>query len=279
MTSAPPFPHVETESVEVTRPVEGVALIRIRSEPLGVLRQGVKRALFAALARLEDDATVRCLIVTGSGRAFSVGSDVREFRRDAAWQAEAATNDQGFNLALEHSRLPVIAMCNGLTLGGGNELAIACDLRFAARSARFGFPEVRVAAFASAGGTQRLPILVGAGRAMDLLLTGRIIDAGEALTIGLVDFLVEDEELEARTLALATELAALPADAVAITKRCVTTGLREGRVAGHALEDKLTVELGLTEDAAEGQAAFLEKRVPRFNRGATREASVMNQKA
>lgn len=273
MTSTPPFPQVETESVDITRPAEGVALIRIRSEPLGVLRQGVKRALFAALARLEDDANVRCLIVTGSGRAFSVGSDVREFRRDAAWQAEAATNDQGFNLALEHSRLPAIAMCNGLTLGGGNEMAIACDLRFAARSARFGFPEVKVAAFASAGGTQRLPMLIGAGRAMDLLLTGRIIDAEEALAIGLVDFLVEDEELEARTLALAIELAALPADAVAITKRCVTTGLREGRIAGHALEDQLTVELGLTEDAAEGQAAFLEKRVPRFNLAAAHETA------
>ncbi len=269
--SVPPFAHVESESVEVSRPAEGVALIRIGSEPLGVLRQGVKRALFAALARLESDATVRCLIVTGNGRAFSVGSDVREFQRDAAWQSQAATNDQGFNMAIEHSRLPVIAMCNGLTLGGGNELAIACDLRFGARSARFGFPEVRVAAFASAGGTQRLPMLIGAGRAMDLLLTGRIVDAEEALAIGLIDFLVEDEELEGRTLTLATELAALPADAVHITKRCVTTGLREGRAAGHALEDQLTVELGLTEDAAEGQAAFLEKRVPRFNRAARRD--------
>jgi enoyl-CoA hydratase/carnithine racemase len=269
MTTAP-FPHVETESVEVTRPAEGVARIRIRSEPLGVLRQGVKRALFAALTGLEDDSTVRCLIVTGAGRAFSVGSDVREFRRDAAWQAEAARNDQGFNMALEHSRLPVIAMCSGLTLGGGNELAIACDLRFAGRAARFGFPEVKVGAFASAGGTQRLPMLVGAGRAMELLLTGRIIDAEEAFAIGLVDFLVDDDALDARTLAFATELASLPADAVAITKRCVTTGLREGRVAGHALENELTVELGLTENAAEGQAAFLEKRPPRFNRGTER---------
>jgi enoyl-CoA hydratase len=265
--TTPPFPYVETESVEVTRPAEGVARIRIRSEPLGVLRQGVKRALFEALAGLEDDPTVRCLILTGSGRSFSVGSDVREFRRDAAWQADAAQTDQGFNMALEQSRLPAIAMCAGLTLGGGNELAIACDIRFAGRAARFGFPEVKVAAFASAGGTQRLPMLVGAGRAMELLLTGRIIDAEEAFAIRLVDFLVDDDALEARTLAFATELAALPADAVAITKRCVTTGLREGRVAGHALENELTVELGLSEDAAEGQAAFLEKRPPRFNRG------------
>jgi enoyl-CoA hydratase/carnithine racemase len=271
MTIVQAFPHVETESVESTRPAEGVALIRILSQPLGVLRQGVKRALFAALADAEADGDVRALVITGIGRAFSVGSDVREFRRDAEWQAEAARNDQGFNMAIERSRLPVVAMCNGLTLGGGNELAIACDLRVAGRSARFGFPEVRVAAFASAGGTQRLPQLVGVGRAMSLLLTGRIVDADEALAIGLIDLLVDDGELEERTLALASELAALPADAVAITKRCVVTGLRDGRVAGHALEDELTVALGLTADAAEGQAAFLEKRAPLFNR---REGSV-----
>ncbi len=221
--------QVEAGSVEVSRPAEGAARLRIRSEPLGVLRQAVKAAMLAALETVESD-------------------------------------DQGLNFALERSRLPVIAACNGLTLGGGNELAIACDLRIAARSARFGFPEVKVAAFASAGGTQRLPQLVGPGRAMDLLLTGRIIESDEALAIGLVDFVVDDDDLEARSVALAAEIAALPAGAIAITKRCVTTGLRDGRVAGHQLESELTVELGLTEDAAEGQAAFLEKRAPQFNR-------------
>jgi enoyl-CoA hydratase/carnithine racemase len=260
--------QVEAESVDISRPADGVARLQIRSEPLGVLRQAVKAAMLAALETLEANPSVRCLIVTGHGRAFSVGSDVREFRRDRTWQRDAAAHDQGLNFALERSRLPVIAACNGLTLGGGNELAIACDLRIAARSARFGFPEVRVAAFASAGGTQRLPQLVGPGRAMDLLLTGRIIESDEALAIGLVDFLVDDDDLEARSVGLAAEIAALPAEAISITKRCVATGLRDGRAAGHQLENELTVELGLTEDAAEGQAAFLEKRTPRFNRAA-----------
>jgi enoyl-CoA hydratase len=251
--------------IEVTRPADGVARLRILSEPLGVLRQSVKRAMVHAINDLESDATVRCLIITGQGRAFSVGSDVREFRQNRGWQYQAALLDQGLNMAIQQSRLPVIAACNGLTLGGGNELAIACDLRVAASSARFGFPEVKVAAFASAGGTQRLPALIGVGRAMDLLLTGRLLDTPEALAIGLVDFAAPDDGLENRALGLAVELASMPTAAIAATKRCVMTGLYLGRPAGRELENELTVELGLTLEAAEGQAAFLEKRTPRFN--------------
>jgi enoyl-CoA hydratase len=259
-------PFVERESIKISRPRPGVARMRIASEPLGVLRQAVKRAMLAGLRELEADALVRCLIITGTERAFSVGSDVREFRREASWHKSAAAMDQGLNLALEDSRLPVIAACNGLTLGGGNELALACDIRLAARSARFGFPEVKVAAFASAGGTQRLPLLVGPGRAMELLLTGRLLDADEAAAIGLVDELVDDELLDGRSLELASAIAAMPAVAIAATKRCVSTGLRHGRPTGHDLENLLTVEVGMTEEAAEGQAAFMEKRPPRFHK-------------
>lgn len=258
--------HIETDAVELTRPRQGAALLRIRSEPLGVLRQAVKRAMLAALREAEADDTLRSLVITGSGRAFSVGSDVREFRRDRDWHRAAAETDQGLNLALEDSRLAVVAACNGLTLGGGNELALACDIRLAARSARFGFPEVKVAAFASAGGTQRLPGVVGTGRAMELLLTGRLIDADEALRIGLVEEAVEDSALEARALDLAEEIASGPGVSIAATKRSVIHGLRAGRVAGHALENDLTVEVGMSDEAAEGQAAFLEKRAPRWIR-------------
>lgn len=255
---------LEAAGAEVTRPADGVALLRIISEPLGVLRQGVKRALQSALHDLELDSCVRAVVLTGQGRAFSVGSDVREFEQNAEWQRAAAIQDQALSLDIEASRLPVIAACNGLTLGGGNELALACDIRLAATSARFGFPEVKVAAFASAGGTQRLPQVVGAGRAMDLLLTGRLFHAAEALAIGMVQEIVADDDLEARAVALATELASMPPFAIEATKRSVVTGLQHGRQAGYAIENELAVELGQTADAAEGQAAFLQKRSPRF---------------
>lgn len=259
-------PEIERSSVQVTRPREGVALITLVSRPLGVLRNAVKRALKDALVEQEADPGVRCVVLTGTDRAFSVGSDIRDFRQSKGWLIESEHVENDLNGAVEASRLPVIAACNGHTLGGGAVLALACDLRLAAESAHFGFPEVKVAAFASGSGTQRLPRLVGHGRAMDLLLTGRIIDASEALKIGLVEFVVPDDELLERALVIAAEIAAKPAAAIAASKRCVNVGLRDGIAAGLALELELAVEMGLTEDAAEGQAAFMEKREPRFGK-------------
>jgi enoyl-CoA hydratase/carnithine racemase len=172
--------------------------------------------------------------------------------------------ETGLNHAIEQSRLPVIAACNGHTLGGGAVLALACDIRLAASSARFGFPEVQLGAFASGSGTQRLPRLVGRGRALDLLLTGRTIDAVEAERIGLVEAVVPDADLLARALDLAEEIARQPAAAIAASKRCVVEGLRYGETVGLALELELSVATGLSADAVEGQRAFIEKRPPRF---------------
>lgn len=167
---------VDIESIQIQKPRQGVALISISSQPLGVLRFSVKRALLEKLAELEADSEIHCLVLTGSGRAFSVGSDIRDFRQDVGWLLENEHVEAGLNAAIEGSRLPVIAACNGFTLGGGAVLALACDIRLAAESAKFGFPEVKVGAFASGSGTQRLARLVGRGRALDLLLTGRTID-------------------------------------------------------------------------------------------------------
>ena len=167
-------------------------------------------------------------------------------------------------MALADSRLPVIAACNGLTLGGGLVLACACDIRLAAQSARFGVPEVNVGTFASGSGTQLLPRLIGPGRAMTLLLTGEIVDAATALRLGLIEEVVADEALLDRALEIATRVAAFPAGAVAASKRCVNVGLRQGIAAGLLLEAELSVAVGMSDDAAEGQQAFLEKRPPRF---------------
>lgn len=258
-------PAEEADAVQVTRPREGVALATIVSAPLGVLRHAVKRALWSMLMQLEADPAIRCLVLTGMGRAFSVGSDIRDFSRDVGWLLENDYWEAGLNQAIEEARFPVIAACNGHALGGGAVLALACDIRVASASARFGFPEVKVGAFASGSGTQRLPRLVGRGRALDLLLTGRVIDAAEALSYGLVEYLFPDEEMVEKTLDLAEGIAAFPGAVTAATKRCVNIGLREGIRAGLALEQDLCVKTGRGADAAEGRQAFLEKRPPRFN--------------
>ena len=255
---------LEASAIQVSRPHEGVALIKIASEPLGVLRFGVKGALQASLKQLEADPSVRCVVLTGAQKAFSVGSDIRDFSQEVGWLLENEYVEAGLNAAIEASRLPVIAACNGYTLGGGAVLALACDIRMAAESAVFGFPEVKVGAFASGSGTQRLPRLVGRGRALDLLMTGRTIGADEALRVGLVEYVVPDDRLLERALALASQIAANSAPAVAATKQCVNTGLREGFEAGLAQERKLRVETGVGADAKEGREAFLEKRPPKF---------------
>lgn len=256
---------LENSAVQVEFPREGVALVRIVSQPLGVLRFGVKRALQARLAELEDDRQVRCVVLTGVERAFSVGSDIRDFSTEVGWLLENEYVEAGLNAAVEASRLPVIAALNGFTLGGGAVLALACDIRIASASARIGFPEVKVGAFASGSGTQRLPRLVGRGRALELLMTGRTIDAEEALRIGLVERVVADADLLAQALELASQIAANSAPAVSATKLCVNTGLREGFEAGLVQEREQRIRTGRGLDAVEGRNAFLEKRSPNFS--------------
>ena len=266
-----PNPAEEADAIRVTRPRAGVALVSIVSAPLGVLRHAVKRALGSTLHRLETDPEVRCLVLTGTGKAFSVGSDIRDFSQNVGWLLENDYWEAGLNQAIEDASFPVIAACNGHTLGGGAVLALACDIRVAAASAKFGFPEVKVGAFASGSGTQRLPRLVGRGRALDLLLTGRIIDAAEALSYGLVEYLFPDGEMVEKTLDIAEGIAAFPGSATAATKRCVNEGLREGIRAGLDLEQNLRVRTGRSADASEGRQAFLEKRPARFNVNEPRE--------
>src|SRR5690606_17200772 len=134
--------------------------------PLGVLRVAVKHAMLEALEQAEQDDDIRAVVITGNARAFSVGSDVRDFEQSAAWLERAEAAENTLNDYIERMRLPVIAAINGHALGGGLVLALACDIRVAARSAMLGVPEVKVGAFASGSGTQRLPGLIGRGRAL-----------------------------------------------------------------------------------------------------------------
>jgi enoyl-CoA hydratase/carnithine racemase len=255
----------ETSAIVVSRPREGVAQITIVSEPLGVLRHSVKRALMTTLAELENDSSVRCLVLTGAGKAFSVGSDINDFSQEVGWLLENDYWESTLNQMLEDACFPIIAACNGHALGGGAVLALACDFRAASESAKFGFPEVKVGAFASGSGTQRLPRLVGRGRALDLLLTGRVIGAQEALQYGLVEYVFPDESFLDKVLKIAETIASYSGLVTAATKKCVNTGLREGVQAGETLESDLRVKTGRGTDAVEGRAAFLEKRAPHFN--------------
>ena len=258
-------PGIESGSLTVDRPAEGVALITIRSEPLGVLRHAVKRALMGVLSELEADESIRCGVLTGISKSFSVGSDINDFSQEAGWLLENDYWESTLNRQVEQVRFPMIAACNGHTLGGGAVLALACDFRIAAASAKFGFPEVKVGAFASGSGTQRLPRLVGRGRALDLLLTGRVISANEAFQYGLVEYVFPDDVFIDEVLKIASAIASYSGPVTAATKKCVNTGLRLGEAAGEALESDLRVKTGRGPDAAEGRAAFLEKRPPHFN--------------
>jgi enoyl-CoA hydratase/carnithine racemase len=260
----PDSPEVERSAIAVSRPQPGVALLIIKATPLGVLRLSVKRAIREALSALEADSSVRCLVITGTGSAFSVGSDIKQFERDAGWLLESEFEENALNERIEAARFPVIAACNGHALGGGAVLAMACDFRIAASSARFGLPEVQVGAFASGSGTQRLLHLMGRGRALYLLLTGRILSAKEALSFNLVEEVVADGALLGRALELAAEISARPPQAISASKQCVSIGLRLGWAAGIQHEYRHAIEVGLSDDAVEGQRAFIEKRPPRF---------------
>jgi enoyl-CoA hydratase/carnithine racemase len=239
-------------------------LVRIVSQPLGAFTVQARRELKAFLERAHIDHAARCIVLTGRGPAFSVGSNIREFEATPEWIEAARLAETDLNETIERGPLPVIAACNGHTLGGGAVMALACDFRIAGHSATFGVPEVKIGAMPTATGTMRLPLLVGRGQALRLMLTGQSINAEEAYRIGIFEELVDDDKLLDRTLEIARQIAAVSPKAVGASRRCVSAGLRLGYDAGLAMEAEITVPLGLSDDAIEGKAAFVEKRAPRF---------------
>ena len=254
----------QSDGFEAHRVSPGVVRVRITSKPFGVFTIEARRQLTRFLETADSAHGARCVVLIGSGTSFSAGSNIREFEATAAWIEEARRVETRLNEAIERGPVPVIAACNGHTLGGGAIMALACDFRIAARSATFGVPEVKLGAMPTASGTLRLPALIGRGQALRMILTGQPIDAAEALRIGLVEELVDDDRLEARALELAAQIAAVSPQAVSAARRCVSAGLRLGFQVGLLMEEELTVPLGLSDDAIEGKAAFVEKRAPRF---------------
>ncbi len=253
---------MESIRVELRPPLAIVTLDR--PKVLNALSAAVLAELESAFTALAADASIRAILLTGAGdRAFAAGADIRELATLAAADAETfSAHGQRISRLIETCGKPVLACVRGFALGGGCELAMACTLRIAAEDARFGQPEVKLGVVAGYGGTQRLPRLVGRGAALKLLLTGAIIDAHEALRIGLVDEVVPAADLMQRAEALALEIAANAPLAIAETLRTVDEGLDLPLDAALAREAAAFARLCASADKAEGAAAFLAKRLP-----------------
>ncbi|HEV3089480.1 MAG TPA: enoyl-CoA hydratase-related protein [Candidatus Elarobacter sp.] len=223
--------------------------------------------LSEAFARLGSDERVRAIILTGSGaKAFAAGADIGELNAlPTARAAEAqARKGQALTTQIERLRVPVIAAVNGFALGGGCELAMACDIRVASENAKFGQPEVNLGILPGYGGTQRATRLVGEGMAMYLCLTGEMIDAQEALRTGLVQKVVPLEGLLAEAQRIAGLIAAKAPLAVAAAKRAIVEGASVPLGDGLALEALLFGQVVMTDDFREGSQAFLDKRKAEF---------------
>ncbi len=244
----------------VDRRDDGVVVLTLHRPPMNPLSGAVLRAVADAATRLASDPTVKAVVVTGSGeRAFAAGADVKEFELTDAGARNVAADFRAACDALGAIPRPVIAAVNGFALGGGLELALACDLRFAADSARFGQPEILLGIIPGGGGTQRLARLVGPARAKELIWTGRQVKADEALALGIVDAVVPAAELLDHVLAFASGLAAGAVVAMGEAKRAIDRGLDGSLDAGLDLEaDAFAATFG-TEDAATGVASFVEQ--------------------
>lgn len=235
-----------------------------RPKALNVLNAATLAELESAFEEAAADAAIRVVLLTGAGgRAFAAGADIRELKALTAEEGRAfALRGQAIFRRIETLGKPVIACVQGFAVGGGCELVMACTLRLAADDAKFGQPEVKLGILAGYGGSQRLPRLVGRGAALKLLLTGAIVDAHEALRIGLTDEVVPASELMARAEALAAEIAANAPLAVAETLRAVDEGLDLPLDLALLREATRFGALCGTADKAEGTSAFLEKRAP-----------------
>ncbi len=245
---------------------EIATLVIQRPEKLNALNGELIDELDRAFHQLAEDATVRGIILTGAGeKAFVAGADIAELARMGPLSG-VRTSRQGQDAFrfLEKLPKPVIAAVNGFALGGGLELALACHLRIASENARFGLPEVKLGIIPGYGGTIRLPRLVGRGRALEMMLTGEMIDAEEAYRIGLVNRVVPQVELQATAQALLKKITANGPVAVALALESVDRGFDTTLDDGLTLESNLFGILASTEDMREGMQAFLEKRPADF---------------
>ena len=258
----------EMQNVKVER--EGhLAIVHVdRPSKLNALDDLTIAELTAAVAALDDDDAVGAIIVTGAGeKAFVAGADIQVLAKQGVLDGkENARRGQALTLRMENCRKPVIAAINGFALGGGLELALACDVRFASDNAKVGLPEVSLGIIPGYGGTQRLPRLVGSGVALQMILQGDPIDAQEALRIGLVNGVFEQAALLDEVKKLASRMVSRGPQALALAKQAVRRGAHMSLQDGLDLEADLFGIISSTDEMKEGMAAFLEKRKPSWLR-------------
>ena len=237
-----------------------------RPEALNALNWKTMNELRAALESVRDDAGVGGVIITGAGdKSFVAGADIKELAtKDPVGAKEFSLANQEILSYIEHFPKPVIAAINGFCLGGGCELALACHMRVASENARFGQPEVNLGIMPGNGGTQRLPRLVGKGRALELILTGNMIDAEEAYRIGLVNKVAQQENLLATAEEILNAIYSKGSVAVKLCLEAVNHGMEMTLEEGVQLESNLFGLCFSTEDMKEGTQAFMEKRKPNF---------------
>lgn len=243
-----------------------VAVLTInRPDKLNALNHKVHTEGVAALDELRKDDSVRVLVITGSGeKSFVAGADISEFEGQTPVTQRNTFHERSLFNSIDTFPKPVIAMVNGFCLGGGNELAMACDIRMASENAKFSQPEINLGIMCGGGGTQRLTRLVGEGRSMEMVLTGDMIDAATAERFGLVNHVFLADQLETETMKLAEKIAQKAPVALQLSKEAVKFASRSNLDEGLRREVDLFAICFSTEDKKEGVAAFLEKRKPEF---------------
>ncbi|WP_455663113.1 enoyl-CoA hydratase-related protein [Pradoshia sp.] len=245
--------------------LENVAIVTIDNPPMNVLSNQVAEELCEAFAELENSDDVVSVILTGKGeRAFMAGADIKEFPAMIEGNQPDQRSKKGEVYHVVHAfPKPTIAYLNGHTLGGGLELALACDIRIASKMAQLGLPEVKLGLFPGGGGTQRLPRLIGEAKAKELMFTGNSITAEEALHLGIVNKIAENGIEDA--LKMAAKIGRHSLQSLTRIKEAVNEGQEKTLTEGLALEAKLFKEVFETEDVKEGIRAFMEKRHPIFS--------------
>jgi enoyl-CoA hydratase/carnithine racemase len=236
-----------------------------RPKVLNALNTPTWKDLRTAFEDARDDAAIRGVVLTGTGNAFIAGADISELAHLTAFEAEQSSRfGQGVLDLIEDLGKPVVAAVNGFALGGGCETAMACTIRIAVDSAKFGQPEVKLGLVPGGGGTQRLPRLVGKGRALQLILSGEMIGAQEAYRIGLVNEVVAVADLIPRAEAILKQIAANAPIAVKFALEAANKGMETSQGEGLLLEASYFGLCAATEDKKEGTSAFLQKRAPQF---------------
>jgi enoyl-CoA hydratase len=241
-----------------------VGIIRLnRPQALNALNTKLKAELSAAIDAYEADANIGCIVITGSDKAFAAGADIKEMV-DKSFIDVFMGNFAGTWDRASHARKPLVAAVAGFALGGGCELAMQCDLIIAADNAKFGQPEIKLGVIPGIGGTQRLTRAVGKAKAMDLILTGRMMDATEAERAGLVARVVPAASLMDEAMKVAETIASMSLPSLLAAKEAINCAFETTLAEGVRFERRVFHALFATEDQKEGMAAFIEKRPPRF---------------